>query len=284
MNMLRRLKLIFTVHRELLFHLALKNLKIQYKYAFLGFLWAFFVPLCMALVFWFLFSFMFQRPTAPLSIVTALFVWQFMNMSITGSTTSIIDNSGILKKIYFPREIIPISVVFSNFINFLFSIVVLIVFVLGYNLFTGVTPLLPLEILFLPAIIALTLILTIGLVLVTSCLQVFYRDVRYIVEVVLLLWFYMSGVFYDVDLIGPKAEARGMTWVVKAFMLNPVYDLFTMYRMAILPRSVPGMVVDVNRYYPLWLMVAQTVVISVALLIVAYGMFVKREKELVDFI
>ena len=282
--MLRRLKLIFTVHRELLFHLALKNLKIQYKYAFLGFLWAFFVPLCMALVFWFLFSFMFQRPTAPLSIVTALFVWQFMNMSITGSTTSIIDNSGILKKIYFPREIIPISVVFSNFINFLFSIVVLIVFVLGYNLFTGVTPLLPLEILFLPAIIALTLILTIGLVLVTSCLQVFYRDVRYIVEVVLLVWFYMSGVFYDIDLIGPRAEARGMTWVVKVFMINPAYDLFTMYRTAILPSSVPGMVVDVNRYYPSWLMVAQTVVISVALLIFAYGMFVKREKELVDFI
>ncbi len=282
--MLRRLKLIFTVHRELLFHLALKNLKIQYKYAFLGFLWAFFVPLCMALVFWFLFSFMFQRPTAPLSIVTALFVWQFINMSIVGSTTSIIDNSGILKKVYFPREIIPISIVFSNLINFVFSIVVLIIFVLAYNIFTGVSPLFPLEILFLPAIVVLTLVLTIGLVLLTSCLQVFYRDVRYIVEVVLLIWFYMSGVFYDLDLIGPGAEARGMAWAIKAFMLNPLYDLFAMYRAAILPRSVPGMVVDISRYYPPWLLVVQTVVISVVLFVFAYHFFTKKEKELVDFI
>lgn len=284
MKIIERLKLIFTVHRDLLFHLALKNLKIQYKYAFLGFLWAFFVPLSMALVFWFLFSVVFRRPTPPLSIVTALFTWQFINASVVMGTNSIVDSGGILKKVYFPREIIPFSIIASNLINFILSVVVLIVFVLVYNLLGGIRPLLPLAIIFLPVIILITVILTAGFTLITSCLQVFYRDVKYIVEIVFLVWFYMSGVFFTVELVAEGAAKKGIPWVVNLFMLNPVYDLFTMYRQAILPKAVEGMVVDTSLYYPPWLMVLQTVVFSVAVFIFGYYMFMKRERELVDLI
>lgn len=274
MRIIYRLKLIFTVHRDLLFHLALKNLKIQYKYAFLGFLWAFFVPLCMALVFWFIFSFLFRRPTPPLSIVTALFVWQFISMSISGATSSIIDNAAILKKIYFPREIVPISIVFSNFINFLLSLVVLFLFIFVYNVFMGVRPIFPLTVVFLPAVIFITLLLTTGLVLLTSHLQVFFRDVRYIVEIILLLWFYLSGVFYDVGLVA----GRGIPALTKAFMLNPIYDIFSMYRIILLNDNTT------QAYYPTSLMVLQTITISAIVFFLSYLYFLKREKELVDLI
>ncbi len=284
MKIIRRLKRIFTTDRYLLFSLALKNLKIQYKYAFLGFLWAFFVPLCMALIFWFLFSFVFQRPIPPLSIVTALFVWQFVNLSVMGATTSIIDNVGILKKVYFPKEIVPLSVVFSNFINFLLSMAVLLVLVIIYDLYKGVTPLLPHNIIFLPGIIGLTLLLTLGLVLITSCLQVFYRDVRYIVEVSLMVWFYLSGIFYDVDQVARGAQAMKVTWVTKLFMINPLYDLLVMYRSAILPKSVTGMVVDVTLYYSPLMLIIQTLVIIVSLFFIAYAIFMSKEDDLIDYI
>ena len=281
MKLLKRLSLLAKDYRELVFHLALKNLKIQYKYAFLGFLWAFFVPLCMALVFWFIFSFLFKRPTGPLALITALFVWQFINMSIASSTTSIVDGGGLLKKIYFPREIVPISFVLSNFINFVLSIVVLVVFVFVYNLVKGVWPIFPWYIVFLPPLVLLTLIMTTGIVLLTSCLQVFYRDVRYIVEIVLLVWFYFSGVFYEVDLIAGGAASKGMPWMVTLFMLNPLYDLFTLYRMVILPKAS---IVDISLYYNVLLMVAQCIAFSIAVFAAAYYYFLKKENELVDLI
>lgn len=262
------------MYRELLFHLALKNLKIQYKYAILGFLWAFLVPLCMAMVFWFIFSFLFQRPTPPLSIITALFVWQFVSMSISGATSSIIENESILKKVYFPREIVPLAVVFSNLINFILSLIVLLFFILLYNLFKGNYPLFPLTVLFLPLIILLTLIFTIGLILLTSHLQVFYRDVRYIVEVILLMWFYLSGVFFDVGLVAKG----GIPWITKVFMLNPLYDLFSMYRMVLLNDNIT------KSYYSTPLLVSQTIVISAIVFFFSYYRFMKKEEELVDLI
>lgn len=279
-----RLRLLCTTHRELLFHLALKNLKVQYKYAFLGFLWAFFVPLCMALVFWFLFGFLFRRPIPPLSIVTALFVWQFINMSIASSTTAIIDNAGILKKVYIPREIIPLSIVLSNFINFLLSLAVLILLVVLYTLFKVGHPLLPLTIVFLPGLAVMTFLMAAGFVLFTSCLQVLYRDVKYIVEILLLIVFYFSGAFYDVDTFAPGAAAKGFPWLVQLFMLNPIYDLFAMYRAALLPSSIPEMTVDISAYYPPLLMVAQCGAFSVGLFFLAYRYFLKKDRDLVDLI
>ncbi len=281
---LSRLKSLCTVHRELLFHLALKNLKVQYKYAFLGFLWAFFVPLCMALVFWFLFAFLWQRPIPPLSIVTALFVWQFVNMSIASSTTSIIDNAGLLKKVYIPREIVPLSIVLSNFINFLLSLVVLVVLVLIYTTFKAGHPILPVQILLLHPLVVVTFLMTSGFVLITSSLQVLYRDVKYIVEIALLIIFYLSGAFYEVDLIAAGAARKGIPWLVHLFMLNPIYDLFAMYRIVLLPSAISEMTVDISRYYPVWLVVSQTVVFSVLLFVAAYRMFLRREVDLVDLI
>ncbi len=284
MKVLSRIRLLCTDYRELLFHLALKNLKVQYKYAFLGFLWAFFVPLCMALVFWLLFGVLFRRPIPPLSIVTALFVWQFINMSIAGSTTSIIDNAGVLKKVYIPREIIPLSIVLSNFVNFLLSLAVLILLIAFYTLFKVGYPFVPLRIVFLPGLALITLLMASGFVLLTSCLQVLYRDVKYIVEILLLIIFYFSGAFYDVDTFAPGAAAKGLPWLVTVFMLNPIYDLFAMYRSVLLPSSIPEMVVNISDYYPPFLMVAQCGAFSVGLFLLAYHYFLKQDRDLVDLI
>ncbi|MDD5557609.1 MAG: ABC transporter permease [bacterium] len=274
MKIIRRIAALLTVYRELLIHLALKNLKIQYKYAFLGFLWAFFVPLCMALVFWFIFSFLFRRPTPPLSIVTALFVWQFINMSVMGATCSIIDNAGILKKVYFPREIVPISLVLSNLINFILSLIVIVLFVLFYNMAKGQYPLFPLTVFLLPGIVLITFLFAVGLALLTSHLQVYFRDVRYVVEIVLMLTFYLSGVFYGID----DVAKAGVGWMTRLFMLNPVYDLFAMYRIVLLNDATT------KAFYPTSLLVAQTTAFSVVVLYISYSLFARKEHELIDLI
>ena len=172
----------------------------------------------------------------------------------------------------------------SNFINFLLSLVVLVVLVLIYTTFKAGHPILPVQILLLPPLVVVTFLMTSGFVLITSSLQVLYRDVKYIVEIALLIIFYLSGAFYEVDLIAAGAARKGIPWLVHLFMLNPIYDLFAMYRIVLLPSAISEMTVDISRYYPVWLVVSQTVVFSVLLFVAAYRMFLRREVDLVDLI
>jgi ABC-type polysaccharide/polyol phosphate export permease len=152
-----------------------------------------------------------------------------------------------------------------------------------YNLFKGVSPLFPLYIVFLPLLIVLTFIFTAGFVLLFSHLQVFYRDVRYIVEVLLLVWFYLSGVFFQIDTVASGAAKRGIPWLTKLFILNPLYDLLTLYRVAVLPQET-GMAIVISDYYNPWLLTLQLVLFSCVFFMISYHMFLKKEKDLVDFI
>ena len=86
------------------------------------------------------------------------------------------------------------------------------------------------------------------------------------------------------DLIAAGAARKGIPWLVHLLMLNPIYDLFAMYRIVLLPSAISEMTVDISRYYPVWLVVSQTVVFSVLLFVAAYRMFLRREVDLVDLI
>ncbi|OGL42556.1 MAG: hypothetical protein A2042_04205 [Candidatus Schekmanbacteria bacterium GWA2_38_11] len=247
---------------ELAYTLAKKDLKVRYKTASLGFVWAILNPLLMMVVLTAIFSMFIRIKTdVPYSIfvLTGLIPWTFFNLSLSSCTNSIIDNSNLIKKVYFPREIIPISIVFANFINFSLSIIILFLFLFLFSI--KITYLL----LFLPAIIAVQLIFTIGISLLTSSLNVYYRDIRYIVEATLLMWFYITPVFYPVTMVPERFKAY--------YFLNPMAGIISSYRDTLLSGKVPDIYI-----------LAETASLSLIILFIGYCVFKKIEPVFADLI
>ena len=175
-------------------------------------------------------------------------------------------NSGIIKKVYFPCEILPASVVLSNLVNFLFAFLVLIVFLYLFGI--GLT----VHALWVPAILLTQLILTLGLCLLLGSLTVFYRDVLMILEVVLLGWFFLTPVFYSLELFGETVTVMGQTFDPAQVMrwLNPMASIIDGYRTVLWGTYESGGPVSMNPAYLL-----RTFVTSVVILIAGYAVFAR---------
>lgn len=211
--------------KELLFHLAIKELKVRYKNAGLGFLWALLNPLLMMLVLTLIFTKVFhiQVPNYPLFLLCGLLPWSFLSMSISNSTSSLIDNANLIQKVYFPRSIIPFSITCANLVNFIISLCLLFIFLC----FSGIIP--KQTVLCLPIIILVQVILITGISLITSHLNARFRDVRYITEVLLFLWFYASPIFYPLSMVPEK--------ISKFYIINPMAGIITSYREILLHKQ-----------------------------------------------
>ncbi|OGL41236.1 MAG: hypothetical protein A3C43_03665 [Candidatus Schekmanbacteria bacterium RIFCSPHIGHO2_02_FULL_38_11] len=247
---------------ELVYNLAKKDLKVRYKTAALGFLWAILNPLLMMIVLTVIFSIFFRIKTdQPYSVfvLTGLIPWAFFNLSLSSCTNSIVDNSNLIKKVYFPREIIPISIVTANLINFFFSIIILFLFLLFFKIR------LTYMVLFLPVTIALQVLFTIGISLLTSSLNVYYRDIRYIVEAALLMWFYATPVFYPVTMVPERLKTY--------YFLNPMAGIITSYRRVLLEGLPPD-------FY----MFLETSFTTLAVCLIGYVIFKRIEPVFADLV
>ena len=247
---------------ELIYNLAKKDLKVRYKTAYLGFLWAILNPLLMMIVLTVIFSIFLRIKTDyPYSvfILTGLIPWAFFNLSLSSCTNSIVENSNLIKKVYFPREIIPVSIVLANLINFFLSIIILFVFLLSFKIK------LTYFILFLPVIIVLQILFTVGISLLTSSLNVYYRDIRYIVEASLLMWFYATPVFSPVPMVPERIKSY--------YFLNPMAGIITSYRRILLEGKSPD-------FY----LFTETFLISIAFLLIGYVVFKKIEPAFADLV
>lgn len=184
-------------YKELLFNLTVKDLKLKYKNSALGFFWSFLNPLLMLVVYTFAFKFIMRVQIENYSVVllAGLLPWNFFNASVQGSTMSLISNAGLIKKVYFPREIIPLSLIFSNFVNFLMTLVVLFAAMMLFGVQLGI------NILMLPFILILLVMFTTGLSLMLSALNVFYRDISHFVEILFMAWIYLTPVIYSFEMI-----------------------------------------------------------------------------------
>ena len=265
--MFKRLRYVFSCYGELISNLAVKNLKVQYKHAMLGFLWSLFIPLALIVVFWLVFGFLFNRGVGPLFLICALFPWTFMQMSITGATTSIVDSRDIIRKVYFPKEIIPFSIVASNCFNFMIALLLMVAGVVVKRIWAGETEMITIAYLYLPLLLCLTILLAAGVGLLTSCAQVFFRDVRYLVEIGLLVWFYFSPVFYQISMVKQYSSK-----VFLIYMLNPMAGLITLYRGVF-------QIGDPFSWYisPVYLIATTTASILIVF-IVGYGLFIWKER------
>lgn len=217
-------------YRNLLWNLVVRDLKARYKSSVLGYLWSLVNPLLMVTVFTILFKFLLksQIPNFPVFIIAALLPWNFCANSVSASVVSITGQANLIKKVYFPREAIPIAVVLSNLINYLLALPAMFLLMLVLNAHFQ-----PVVLLF-PLIALIQTIFLIGLALFLSSLNVFFRDTQVIVEVVLLGWFFLTPIFYRLSDIVDERLARLVRW------LNPMASLVDFYRDIFYLGGMPG--------------------------------------------
>jgi len=216
-------------YRDLIYSLVLRDLKARYKNSILGILWSLFNPLMMMLVFTWVFTVMLPNQAIqafPVFFLCGLLPWNFFTGAILASTGSIVGNAHLIKKVYFPREVLPISATLSNLVHFLIALVVLFSLMVVFHIpFTRWLLLLPLVI-----FIQVVFILGIGLILATA--NVFYRDVQHILEVLLLAWFFFTPIFYPIDILPRSYTLLGISLDVWRLMriVNPMASIIAAYR------------------------------------------------------
>jgi ABC-type polysaccharide/polyol phosphate export permease len=215
-------------YRELIKNLVIRDLKIRYKNSVLGVLWSLINPLLMTLVFTIVFTFMLRRGTEnyPVFFMVGYLPWSFLAASVSTSITSIVSNAPLVKKVYFPREVLPLSGVLSNLINFLLSLIVLFALIFAFSV--KLTP----AILMLPLIILAQTFFVLGLGFFLATANVYYRDTQHIMQVVMQAWFFLTPIFYPISTLPQSAEILGMTVNIQLWVrrLNPMASLVASYR------------------------------------------------------
>jgi ABC-type polysaccharide/polyol phosphate export permease len=224
-------------YRELIKNLVIRDLKVRYKNSVLGVLWSLLNPLLMTLVFTVVFTLMLPRnsqPNYPVFFLCGFLPWSFNSATISAATGSIVSNANIIKKVYFPREILPLADVLANLVHFLVALVVLF----GMILVSGIrlTP----AALMMPLILLAQVMFTTGIAFVLSAANVFYRDTKHILQVVVQAWFFLTPVFYPIDILPKSKELLGLTIDIQlwARRLNPMASIIASYR-DVLYRGVP---------------------------------------------
>jgi lipopolysaccharide transport system permease protein len=240
-------------YRELVRNLVVRDIKLRYRNSVLGFIWCLGNPLLMMAVFTVVFTILMPTdiPNYPVFILCALLPWNYFNTAIMGAIDSIVGNAHLIKKVYFPREALPLSIVLANLVNFLLALIVLFAMLFAFRV--QLTP----WALYLPLIIFIQTIFTLGLALIFATLNVFYRDTKIIMEVGMLAWFFLTPVFYRIEDLIPK-YARLMYWV------NPMASFISWYRIVI----YNGISMELGFIF-------RTLVTSVVALVVGYFVFTR---------
>lgn len=222
-------------YRELLRTLVSKDIRSRYKGSVLGFAWNFAIPLLQLLVFWVLFGLIVKM--APpgdypfaLFLFTGLLPWNFLANSLMGGAMAIVGNANLVKKIYFPLQILPFTKVVSEFISLLLGMIVLgvIVVVFGVGLSW--------YLLLLPVPFLVQIVFISGLTYLFACANVFFRDVQHIIGIVVMAWMYVTPVLYPINIIETKPA-----WAQLAVHLNPMTGIINFYQKLVLDHALPNM-------------------------------------------
>jgi len=206
-------------YREMIYSLVRRDLRGRYKGSILGFLWTFLNPLLQLAVYTFVFSVILDSNIEKyyLFLFVGLVPWIFFSTSLTGGSACIWTQKEMVKKIYFPREVLPIAYVTSQFINMLLSMVIIFIVVIIFG--NGLNPE---SLLFLPIVMLVEYILALGITMLTSAATVYIRDLQYILGIITMAWQFMSPVMYSVDRIPEN--------LLRFYYLNPMTSVIIAYR------------------------------------------------------
>jgi len=216
-------------YRELIWALALKELKLRYKRSILGFLWALLNPMLLCLVLTVVFSKLMQNPKwhFPVFLLSVLLPWTFFSQSLSYAAESIVGNGDLIKKVRVAKLVFPVAAVVSNMINLLLSLIPLVVIVaVMHHPFYWTW-------LYLPVPIAALTLLTLGATFFFAALNVYYRDVAHILQIILQVWFYLTPIIYSLDDIHIPDRYRIL------FKLNPVVYALNGFRLSVYNGQLP---------------------------------------------
>jgi ABC-type polysaccharide/polyol phosphate export permease len=218
-------------YRELLYQMTMRDLLLRYKQTAMGFGWAVLMPLLNTAVFSVVFTRVAPIETPvpyPVFVYCGLLGWNFFAASLRFSINSLTANTNLVAKIYFPREIFPFSAMIVCFIDTLVATIVLIALMIFYRI--GVGP----ALVFLPLVVLVQVLFTAALALLLSMSNLFFRDVKYLFEVILTVWMFLTPVLYPVDRLGGRLE--------RIMRLNPMTQIIDAYRSVILLQQPPDLV------------------------------------------
>ncbi len=222
-------------YRELIRNLVLRDLRARYKGSTLGYLWTQIAPLGMMLVYVVVFSFLLPNGIAmfPVFVIVGLLPWNYTAEAVLNGTRSIIDNAALVKKVYFPREVLPLVAVGSSLLNFILSLPMMALVIIVVQLATLGRLNLNWSIVYLPVIMALQTIFLAGLALLLGAGAVFFRDVVHLIGIVINIWFFLTPIIYPLSTISEGIAARVIRW------LNPLASIIEFYRDIIYGNPVP---------------------------------------------
>ena len=227
--MINRLKEIID-YKDMVSSMARRELRGRYEKSVLGFLWSFISPLCQILVFTIIFTYIFPSniPKYYIYLMTGMIPWQFFQDSISQGATCIVGGSNLVTKIYFPREVLPLSSTVAKFVNLLLSMIVVFAFIL----FSGVG--FSWHIIFLPYALIVEFMIALGFSLLFSCITVFLRDMEYVVNVILMAWIWGTPIMY-----APDTLISTYPWIEKVLRINPITSCMYLYRDALYYHRLP---------------------------------------------
>ena len=215
-------------YRELLYQMTMRDIRLRYKQTVMGFGWAIFMPLLNTAIFSVIFMRVAPIETGvpyPIFAYCGLLAWNFFAVSLRFSVNSLTSNTNLVTKVYFPREIFPLSSILVCIVDFAVGSVVLVAMMVYYDI--HVTP----AFLFLPVVLVVLFMFTSAIALLLAMANLFYRDVKYLFEVCITVWMFGTAVLYPADLV---------TGTVGTFMrLNPMTPIVEAFRTVLLRGELP---------------------------------------------
>lgn len=249
--------------RELLFTWTARDFKVRYSQSVLGAAWAILQPLSLMAIFSVIFSIFVKVPTDgmpyPIFAYTALLPWTFFANSLNSAIPSLVSNMNLVSKIYFPRETLPLSAILVSFIDFLIGISVFVLLMAFYRIPVGWTFLL------IPLVLLVQMILTFGISLAGSAVNVFYRDVRFVIPLALQIWMYASPIFYPTSVVPERFRL--------VYFLNPMATLIDSYRRIVLFNEPPD-----------WSYLGLAALMACSVALLAYRYFKRAERKFADLV
>jgi ABC-2 type transport system permease protein len=260
-----------SAYREIVWNLVRKELKVKYTASVLGAIWSLLNPVVFLAVFSFVVRVLGAGVEAyPVFLVSGLLAWNLLNVSLSTGSQSVIANANLVKKVYFPREILPIATIGVALVDFVLQSAVLFAFLLvfGYGFVTATIWLYPI------AFVAL-LAFTTAMTLLVSALNVRYRDVQHLVGLGLLVWFWMTPIVYPGRLVQERLEGVGLdaftAW--HAYLLNPMVTIVTGFQRALYTSDDVGQVLPSISTGGLAAALGIVIAVSVALLFATWRLY-----------
>lgn len=257
------IKNIFKWH-ELLWQMVGREVKSRYKQSILGYFWVILNPLAQMLVMSFAFSVILRVPTnsssnIPYSVFlfVALLPWNLFANSLSSASGSLVGSASLITKVYFPRTILVISTIIAKIVDFLFAMIVLVIYMIAYHIPIN------LNIMWIIPIFLIQQIFTLGLSLFFAASNLLYRDIQYLLSLILTLWLYLTPVIYPANIVPERYKIF--------FQLNPMAVIINAYRQTVLGGGTPN-----------YTSLSIAFVVSLLTLLAGFSYFKSREKIFAD--